>query len=541
MKLFETSFFDGKSYRERFFNTETNHSEYQIIPDLYEYFIPNSTGDFRLITDQNLRLKRLEGNSKQSRDQIGVTNPIYKNIRDNYWKSGDYNLNPRILYLDIETRAVGAPDPENAPEQIILIQLLDSKNLEMYVLGLRPWKPESDYPLEYNVKYLYCKDEVQLLESFLKIFKALDPLIIYAWNGEGFDYPYLYNRIKKLGLNPNKLSNYGTVKLDVKLDKKNHVENYILKSQGHYFLDLMRVYKNFITDPRTSYSLDSIAEVEVHENKIEHDEFPTFDSFYTGEFYDIAETPFTERIRESIRQRMILRKTLKDPKEFQTNESNIIKDINFQFVYYGIRDVVLLKKIDDKLNFSKIISNSAKMMGVLFDDALSTVKPWSCYISNVAFLEKQAMPKREEIDLVPYVGAYVKEPVRGRHKWVMNFDVNSMYPQYSIAGFGMSPETLIPKAKMPPELREIVLKYFTDKTDEQILDIPQEVFDNIIPILKKYNISLCTNGVAFKKDIIGIIPRLVNQIYDQRKKDKKTMHKYEKQLVAIEQAIKERQ
>ena len=303
----------------------------------------------------------------------------------------------------------------------------------------------------------------------------------------------------------------------------------------------MRVYKNFITDPRTSYSLDSIAEVEVHENKIEHDEFPTFDSFYTGEFYDIAETPFTERIRESIRQRMILRKTLKDPKEFQTNESNIIKDINFQFVYYGIRDVVLLKKIDDKLNFSKIISNSAKMMGVLFDDALSTVKPWSCYISNVAFLEKQAMPKREEIDLVPYVGAYVKEPVRGRHKWVMNFDVNSMYPQYSIAGFGMSPETLIPKAKMPPELREIVLKYFTDKTDEQILDIPQEVFDNIIPILKKYNISLCTNGVAFKKDIIGIIPRLVNQIYDQRKKDKKTMHKYEKQLVAIEQAIKERQ
>ena len=71
--------------------------------------------------------------------------------------------------------------------------MLDSKNLEMYVLGLRPWEPESDYPLDYNVKYLNCKDEVQLLEAFLKVFKALDPLIIYAWNGEGFDYPYLYN------------------------------------------------------------------------------------------------------------------------------------------------------------------------------------------------------------------------------------------------------------------------------------------------------------------------------------------------------------
>lgn len=539
MKLFETSFLDGKTYKERFFNTETNQSEYQIIPDLYEYFIPNSTGDFKLITDQNLKLKRLEGNSKQSRDQIGVTSPIYKNIRDNYWKSGDYNLNPRILYLDIETRALGAPDPENAPEQITLIQMLDSKNLEMYVLGLRPWEPESDYPLDYNVKYLNCKDEVQLLEAFLKVFKALDPLIIYAWNGEGFDYPYLYNRLKKLGLNPNKLSNYGTVKLDTKLDKNNHVENYILKSPGHYFLDLMRVYQKFVSDPQTSYALDNIAEVEVHSNKIDHSEFPTFDSFYTGEHYTISDTPFTERIRESIRQRMILRKTLKDPKEIKENESGILKDINFQFVYYGIRDVVLLKKIDDKRNLTKIISNSARTMGVLFNDALSTVKPWSCYISNVAFFEKLAMPKKEDFDSVSFEGAYVRDPVRGRHKWVMNFDVNSMYPQYSIAGFGMSPETLIPIAKLPVELREYILKYFKDKTDNEILEIPQEVFDNIDPILKKYNISLCTNGVCFDKSKMGIIPRLVNQIYDQRKKDKKTMHKYEQQLVKIDQILKD--
>ena len=121
----------------------------------------------------------------------------------------------------------------------------------------------------------------------------------------------------------------------------------------------------------------------------------------------------------------------------------------------------------------------------------------------------------------------------------MNFDVNSMYPQYSIAGFGMSPETLIPIAKLPVELREYILKYFKDKTDNEILEIPQEVFDNIDPILKKYNISLCTNGVCFDKSKMGIIPRLVNQIYDQRKKDKKTMHKYEQQLVKIDQILKD--
>ena len=29
-----------------------------------------------------------------------------------------------------------------------------------------------------------------------------------------------------------------------------------------------------------------------------------------------------------------------------------------------------------------------------------------------------------------YEGAYVKEPQLGQHKWIVSFDINSLYPYY---------------------------------------------------------------------------------------------------------------
>lgn len=542
MKLFETSWCEKFKYYERYYDTDLKKSTSNQISGNYEYFIPYSNGDFKLITDQSVRLTKLEGGSKDARDNYGITTPIYRNIRDKYWDKGDYNLSPKVMYLDIETRAINTPDPGNAPEQITLIQMLDNKSNTEIVLGLRPWEPEPDYPLEYPVKYILCKDEFDLLEAFLKIFKAIDPVIVYAWNGEGFDFPYLYNRLKKLGLDPNKLSNYGNTKLDSEENYSTHQTTFKLTTPGHHYLDMMVMYKKYVLKPMPSYSLDTISEAEVHCKKVDHSEFPTFDSFYTGEKYSIQETPFQDRIKEKIRQCYIKRKSLKEnSKEYQENEKELQKAINFQFVYYGIRDVVLLKKIDEKRNITKITVNIAKMMGVLYNDVLATVKPWAQYISNVAHKEQIAMPQKTEPEAgESYEGAFVRDPVKGRHKWVMNFDVNSMYPQFSIAGFGMSPETLVPKAKLPPELRELILQYFTDRKDQEILDIPEEVYAKITPLLKKHNLALTANGTCYRKDLQGIIPRLTNEIYDGRKKDKKTMFKYEQRSVDIQKILSER-
>lgn len=538
MKLFEASWFDDYKYFERYFDTDLDKSVSDTIDSRHEYFEPSGNGSFSLITDSSSKFERRLGKSSDSKDHHGVTTPIYRNIRDNYWKYKNYNSNPRVVYLDIETRAVNKrPDVDNAPEQITLIQMLIKD--AVIVLGLRDWEPRSDYPLDINVKYIKFDTEYDMIIGFLDIFKKIDPLIIYAWNGEGFDFPYIFNRIRRLGLNVNRLSNYGSVSLQ-RIELPNGLKIWKLKSCGHYFTDMMEVYKKFVTSPRPSYSLDSIASIEVHSNKVDHNEFPTFDSFYTGEKYTISEEPYTEPVRELIRQCMIKRSILdKNSDEYRLNEERVLKYINFQFVYYGIKDVILLRDIDNKLSLTKIMLNIAQTMGVLITDVMGTVKPWSQYIGNVAYFEGKVMCKVSDSQQSTYSGGFVREPIKGKHKWVMNFDVNSMYPQLSIAGFGMSPENLVSLDKLPSDLRDLIIKYYDNDNEQERLKLSQTVLDKTSELLKKYNLSMCVNGVCFRKEL-GIIPRLVNEIYDNRKKDKKEMFEYEQLTVKIGTILSER-
>ena len=44
------------------------------------------------------------------------------------------------------------------------------------------------------------------------------------------------------------------------------------------------------------------------------------------------------------------------------------------------------------------------------------------------------------------IGAYVKEPITGRHDWVVSFDLNSLYP-HLIMQYNISPDT-----KMRPDI-----------------------------------------------------------------------------------------
>jgi hypothetical protein len=106
--LFESAWKDGWDYYERVFNPDTKKSIIRKTDNKFEYFTPSSTGLYTYILDSNIKLSRhLSSNQKDARDQYGVLDPLYKNIRDNYWNKNKYNLKPRTWYLDIETRARG--------------------------------------------------------------------------------------------------------------------------------------------------------------------------------------------------------------------------------------------------------------------------------------------------------------------------------------------------------------------------------------------------------------------------------------------------
>ena len=530
MKLFEATWRDGYNFYERYYDTNLQKSAQKQITLPYEWYEPQSNGIYSYILDETIKLDKKQGNAKQGRDQYGFLDPMYRNIRDNYWnKEEGFNNNPRIWYLDIETRvgqnSTGFPVPEKAQESISLMQIFDNKLNVMFVLGLREWVHESDYHFDYTVKYIHCKDEYQLIETYLDLFKKLDPLMIYAWNGLGFDYPYIYNRIKNLGLDTNRLSNYGNVAYaeNIFMDKL----EFSLNAVGHFYIDLMNVYKKFTYTTRSSYALNNIAEAELGDKKVQHSEYAAFDDFYTGK-YIIPQNPTEEQKNSKIYQHAI-----------KYGVDNEVRELaHSEFVYYGITDTYLIKRIDDKQNFTALMCMISQKMGVQISDSLGTVKPWSQFISNSALLDRKVMPPKQEHPSPNVVGGFVRDPNAGKHKWVISADVNSMYPLLGMVGFNMSPETFVPKHKLPSELRDIVLTHFNNQEESERFNISDDTWQKTKNLLNEHNMCLGINGAVFKKDKLGMVPFMVQEIYDGRKAAKKTMFKYQQRAILMQEILR---
>lgn len=533
MKLFEASWRSGYEYFERYFDTNLNRSMVSKIDLPFEWYEPSSKGLYTYILDDSIKLEKRQGNAKQGRDHYGFLDPMYRNIRDNYWNKDAYKLDPRVWYLDIETRSGtksnGFPVPNKALEPISLIQIFDNKENVVIMLGTREWKHKDDYEhlFEYNVKYLTFNSEIELINAYLAIFNKLDPLIIYAWNGNGFDFPYIYNRLKRLDIDTNKLSNYGSSTYSEK-EFKGQTE-YRLSVDGHFYIDLMEVYKKFTFSPRPNYQLNTISEIELKEKKVNHSEYAGFDDFYTGK-YIIPKNPTEEQKASKIYQEAIKNGITDEVRELAHSE----------FCYYGYKDPLLIKKIDDKSNFTTLMLMISEKMGVQIGDALGTVKPWAQYIANMSMLTKQVMPMRQEHDSPHVVGGYVRVPQVGKHNWVLSGDVNSMYPLLGMVAFNMSPETFIPKSKLDPELRDIIISYFNDQDEEARLELSENIWNKTTELLKKNNVTLGINGAVFSKEKLGMIPEMVQEIYDKRKSDKNIEFQYQQRKVDIDHILKER-
>ena len=195
---------------------------------------------------------------------------------------------------------------------------------------------------------------------------------------------------------------------------------------------------------------------------------------------------------------------------------NKIYETNWnQFVEYNIQDVMLVKAINDKKQFLELAINLCYQALIPFESIFSSIQVITGYI--VRYLHKfgLVMPDIELTDKEPYPGAYVKG-LRGIYKYLVSFDFESLYPTI-MRMFNISPETLV-----------------LNPTKEQL-----ETMDLIkTPASKTYK---CTtpkgpfevDGIYYRKDKKGIVPQIVETIFNERKyfKNKMKVAKgYEKNL-----------
>jgi DNA polymerase elongation subunit (family B) len=393
----------------------------------------------------------------------GNTNYAFQFISDTWTKEVKYDKDLiKIIGLDIETTVEnGFPSIEHTTEEILLITIQDNRTKKITTYGTRPYENDDK-----NVLYFQFKSEDLMLMRFLNDIREMSPDVITGWNVNFFDMPYIIRRATLLlgsewtaAISPWKL-----VKERRTFVKGNEEIQYDIA--GIAILDYLDLYKKFTYGMQESYKLDHIAFVELNERKLVN---PTdsFKDFYTS--------------------------------HWQT------------FVKYNIHDVRLVDMLEDKMRLIELAIVMAYYGKVNYEDVFSQGRMWDTMIYNKLKSQKIALPPRPRHSNSDGIeGGYVKAPLIGFHRWVVSFDLNSLYP-HLIMQYNMSPETL-------------VQNYVVGATVDKLLD-RQILTDKV----HEQGFAMSANGWCYRKDKRGFLPELMQEMYDNRKKFKKEMLAVEQQ------------
>jgi len=454
------------------------------ISDIVDYkpymFIPKQGGKYKTLDGREVG--RLDFDSiNDAKDFVekykdvsnmeifGINTYAYLYIFDKF--KGDIDYDPqlvRIGTLDIECAAdEGFPDIQKADKPITAITVRFNKR--NYVFGCGKFKTTDE-----NTHYMECKDEHELIQKFLSCWQALDLDVVTGWNIEFFDIPYLVNRIKLLfnEKEAKKLSPWRI--LDEKIVEFRGKENQSYNPFGLAVLDYYQLYRKFTFGNQESYKLDFIAQIELGEKKIDYSEY--------GNLLDLYKNNYQK------------------------------------FIEYNIHDCVLVDRLDDKLKFLEQVMALAYDAKVNYADTMTTVRSWDIIIHNYLLEQNIVVPQmKKQYDHDALIGGFVKEVKTGLSKWVVSFDLNSLYP-HLIMQYNISSETFVRRKQGFRTIDNLLTGAFEGSTfqGEIIRD----------------NYCIAANGCMYHKDKQGFLPALMEKMYNDRVVFKKKMidakQRYEK-------------
>lgn len=187
-----------------------------------------------------------------------------------------------------------------------------------------------------------------------------------------------------------------------------------------------------------------------------------------------------------------------------------------KFIDYNIKDVELVDRMEDKIAMITLTMTMAYRAGVNYSDTMGTVSIWDALIHKTLLAQNIIVPPNTNSFKSDYEGGYVKDPQCGVHDWVCSFDVNSLYPNI-IVQWNMSPETIM-RGKIEPNI-----------TVEKMLAGYKNTND----------MSMAATGQYFDNSKQGFMPKIIEQMYDERVVIKKKMIVSKKELEACDKSNKE--
>jgi len=367
-----------------------------------------------------------------------------------------------VSTIDIEVASDdGFPEPEFAEYPVISITIKNNIDDIYYIWGLHDYDVSKSIMKDFPVMYEKCESETELLLKFLNHWGSAvnSPDVITGWNTRFFDMPYLINRTGKL-LGPDVAKRYSPWGLiNPRTIKQMGRELQSYEITGISQLDYLELFKKF------GYSYGA-----QESYKLDH----------------IAHTVLGER------------KLSYD--EF-TGLHTLYKHDFQKFIDYNIKDVELVDRLEDKMGLITLALTMAYRGGVNYSDTLGTTAIWDSILYRDLSNRGIIVPANGEKFKSEYPGGYVKPPQVGMHDWVVSFDLNSLYPNI-IVQWNMSPETIVEgdRLTMNPDIA---------LTENHSNPNPEY--------------ALAANGVSFKKDKEGVLPKIIVDYYNERSIVKKKM------------------
>jgi len=459
----------------------------------YIFLEHNNSKDAISIFNTNLKKKVFRNQFEKSKylKESGITrvfenlSPAQQFLIDNFWEvneTTDFSQFPmKLQFLDIETYSVDEfPNVETANHPINIITIYDTILKRFITWGVKPCHKSNE-----DHTFIYCKSEHEMLSKFIDFIAKDYPDVILGWNSVLFDLPYLVNRIKNL-LGEEEVA---------RLSPMGRVYSRSLRGQfgreqirwyidGISCLDYLDIYKRFCMVLRENYKLNSIAKIELGEEKIDYGE---------------------------------------------TNLSGLA-DTNWEkFVDYNVQDVRLLIKLEEKLQYFQLLRMLSYTGLTTMEAAMGSMSVIIGACAIRARYRNKRIPTfvRDEDDGKQNEGAYVSEPKRGFQKSIVSFDANSLYPSVMIT-LNLSPETKMGVIESQNE-KEVCIREVNGKT----VNVPIVKFAQLV---KQEKLSISKAKVLFSQKTKGIIPEMVDQYYKLRVQVRKDLKKAKKSLTGVQKS-----
>ena len=403
----------------------------------------------------------------------GNTKYHYVHLGDQFPGVVEFDLSKLVTAnIDIEVASENGFAPVENPFEEVIAITVESKGMYV-VFGCGEFSTKNP-----QVKYILCENEMDLLKRFMEYWEGLAPDIVTGWNVQFYDIPYLVNRISRIfgDKEAKRLSPWKYLSTRSALYKGR--THQVVDLVGISTLDYIELYRKY-QPKQESEKLNYIAYVELGEKKLSYDEYGSLHSLYKNNYQ--------------------------------------------KFIEYNIKDVELVKKLEEKLKLIEMVATLAYDAKVNFVDVFAQVRMWDTIIYNHLKQYDYVMPKlKENTKSDEYAGAYVKDISPGMYEWVVSFDLNSLYPNL-IAQFNISPECLVKDKHKNVSIKSLLNTEFD--TSE----------------LKVQNMTMAANGHCFTNERIGFLPDILMRMYEDRKLYKKKMLDAQKQFELVKEEIHRRQ